>query len=250
VQIQQWLAPLATATMTGLLVAAAVRGFRQSRRRDAAEARERPVRERRARELGWRYDGTPDGDIRYRFEGRGPDGLRWTMKFDSDHSSSSSAPELVWDAPDLGARRLALMLGHRPRIESCTSGAARKVIGASNFLLGRVVGASLQEMNDFLGAAVVTTAGSAADGFAIASRDPALARRLLHDADLMRLLKTWPRGIPKGFSPQQAVSAQLDRDGLRVKVRLDGPPMAVCEHLAALGQALAARLRDARFLSA
>jgi hypothetical protein len=142
------------------------------------------------------------------------------------------------------------MLGHRPRIESYTSGAARKVIGASNFLLGRIVGAPLQEMSDFLGAAVVTTSGSATEGVAIASRDAALARRLLQDAELMRLFKSSPRGMPKDFAPAKAVSAQLDGDGLHVKLQIDGPPMAACEHLAKLGEALAARLREARFLSA
>jgi hypothetical protein len=172
------------------------------------------------------------------------------MKFDSDHSSSSSSPELVWDAPGLEARRLELMLGHRPRIEGYTSGAARKVIGATSFLLGRVVGAPLQEMSDFVGAAVVTTSGSATDAFAIASRDAALARRLLQDAELMRLLNNWPRGMPEGFSPRKAVSAQLGPDGLHVKLQIDGPPMAACEQLVKLGQALAARLREARFVSA
>jgi hypothetical protein len=250
VQIQQWLGPLFAVVVAGVMLAAVAWGVRYNRERAAAEARERPVRERRARELGWRYDGAPDGDIRYRFEGCNADGLQWTMKFDSDQSSSSSSPKLVWDAPGVKARRLELMLGHRPHIESYTSGTARKVIGASSFLLGRIVGAPVREMNDFLGAAVVTTAGSATEGFAIASRDPALARRLLQDAELMRLLRNWPRGMPKGFAPAKAVSAQLDRDGLHVKLQVDGPPTAACEQLAKLGEALAARLREARFVSA
>jgi hypothetical protein len=248
--IPQWLGLLLMGAVASLMVAAVLWGVRYNRQREAAEARERPVRERRARELGWRYDGTPDGDIRYRFEGHGPDGLHWTMKFDSDHSSSSSSPELVWSAPGVKARRLEMMLGHRPRIESYTSGAARKVIGASNFLLGHVVGRPLQEMSEFVAAAVVTTAGAATEGIAIASRDAALARRLLQDTELMRLLRSWPRGMPKGFAPAKAVSAQLDGDGLHVKLQIDGPPLAACEQLAAVGEALAARLREARFVSA
>jgi hypothetical protein len=247
--IPQGLALLFSVAGFGLFAAAFVWAIRSHARRTAEEARERPIRERRARELGWRYDGTPDGDIRYRFEGAGRDGLRWTMKFDSDASSSSSSPRLIWHTSALAAQRTELMLGERVRMESLTRGAARKLLGAANFVLGRVVGASLQDMNDFVAAAQVATDGSnAATAFAIAARDPAMGRRLLRDSELARLLKAWPRGMPKGFAAPRAVSAELGRTGLTVTVSIDGPSMAACEHLAALGELLASRLRSAEGL--
>lgn len=204
---------------------------RQGARRDEIERRQKSVRERRARELGWRFDGTPDGDIRYRFEGYGADGLRWTMKFDSDAGSSSSTPTLEWQTTGLRSERIELMLGSRSYLASLTSGAGRKVIGAASFVLGRLVGASLQDMGDFVAAAQVVTLGTSERGFAAAARDGAAARRVLQDADVSRLLNAWPREVPKGFVAPQAVSAQLDREGLKVTVKVDGPDMALCEHL-------------------
>ncbi len=222
-------------------------GMRYAAQRAAAERQQRPIRERRARELGWRYDGTPEGDIRYRFEGRTPDGVRWTMKFDSDAGSSSSVPKLVWQAPDLRVDRTELMLGPRRQLESMTGGAARTMIGAAHVVLGRLLGPSLEDLHDFLAAAQLATDGGAArDGFAVAARDARRARRILSAAGIAPLLKKWPRGTPQGFVPARAVSAKHDRDGLTVSVNLDGPPMAVCEHLAMLGAALAAEIRGLR----
>ena len=247
--MSQWIGFAVGAAFVGLFGWALAWGMRYNTRRNEQERRQQPVRERRARELGWRYDGTPDGDIRYRFEGYTADSLRWTMKFDSDAGSSSSTPKLLWQTSGLKSQRIELMLGSRSYVEGLTSGAGRKVIGAANFVLGRLVGGSLQDMGEFVAAAKVVSSGrGAAEGFAVASRDGALARRLLHDPELSRLLTSWPREMPKGFVPARSVSAQLDREGLKLTVNIDGPPMAVCEHLAKLGEALAVRLRDGRGL--
>jgi hypothetical protein len=235
----------------GLFVWIIVAGRRQAADREALEQRERGVRERRARDLGWRYDSVSDGDIRYRFEGATADGQRWSMKFDSDASSSSSSPKLVWTAAGVAASRLELMIDHRSQLEGLTTGTARKMIGAANFVLGRVVGASLQDLHAFAQDAHVQVASpTKADSFAVAARDAGFARALLRDADLLRLLATWPSGLRKGLGASRAVSAKLDRDGLTVTLRVDAPPMAACEQLARLGEALAARLREARFVGA
>lgn len=241
---QQWLAVLVPAGFVGLFAWILVWARQHAARRENAERRERAVRERRARELGWRFDGRPDGDIRYRFEGAAADGLRWTMKFDSDAGSSSSTPKLVWQLPGVHTQRLEFMIGHRTMLESLTGGAARKLVGAANFALGRLVGRPLQELHDFAGAAeVFAWSTSAADGLALACRDAGLAQRLRRDGELLRLLSTWPRGLAPAFDAAQAVSAKLDHDGLTVRVNIDGPPMAACEQLARLGERLAAHLR-------
>jgi hypothetical protein len=244
VTAQHWLAVLVTAAFVGLFAWILLWARKHAAQREDAERRERPVRERRARELGWRFDGRPEGDIRYRFEGTAADGLRWTMKFDSDAGSSSSTPKLVWQLPGVRTERLELMIGHRTMLQSLTDGAARKLVGAANFALGRLVGRPLQELHEFAGAAEVFALGSsAADGLALACRDPGLAQRLRRDGELLRLLSAWPRGLAPGFDAAQAVSAKLDHDGLTVRVNIDGPPMTACEQLARLGERLAAHLR-------
>ena len=63
------------------------------------EERRKAERAASVRARGWQYDGTIDGNIHYRISGRTADGHDWRMHYDSDHSSSSSTPKLIFEAP-------------------------------------------------------------------------------------------------------------------------------------------------------
>jgi hypothetical protein len=73
------------------------------------EQRDKPLsdyRARRAMELGWRYQGTYEGDIRYRFSGNTATVQQWMLRYDSDASSSNSRPKIIWKITTLKAKRI------------------------------------------------------------------------------------------------------------------------------------------------
>lgn len=233
----QVLSVLVLVTMAG--GAWLVHANRQTR---VPESVARAARERRARDLGWRYDGTHDGDIRYRMFGTSPAGLAWELKFDSDHSSSSSQPKLVWTAASLKGEGIEFHLGSRKTFEVLTGATLKKLTSFANSLFGRF-SVSVEDYDDFVQNARVAQGGSTRfrSRFVVATRRREHTLELL-DARLEALLLDWPAPMPKRFAPEQDVCAWLDRNGLRVECRIDDPPMPVCEQVVRLGECLADRL--------
>jgi hypothetical protein len=227
------------ALFAALFVWNASLGRERARRDDAI----RVERERRVRELGWEYDPTHDGDIRYRFRARTPGGVAWEMHYDSDHSSSSSRPRLVWQAADLRTARTELALASRRHYDAFASGTGKKLLGGVTLLFGWLSGGRLGDFNEFVNEARPLGGGSARlrQRFVLAARDARYASLL--DASVERLLLDWPRVIGKPFEPETRLTGWLDRNGLRFECSIDGPPMAVCEQLARLGATFADRLR-------
>jgi len=206
----------------------------------------RAARERRARDLGWRYDGTKDGDIRYRMFGTSPGGVAWELAYDSDHSSSSSQPKLVWTAATLKGEGLELHVGGRRQFEVLTGATLKKLTWFASELFGRF-SVLVEDYNAFVQAARQAPGGSARfrQRFVVAAKDPQLAADMV-DSQLERLILDWPPAMPKRFNPEQSVSAWLGREGLRVECRIDDPAMSVCEQLVRLGDCLADRLAGSR----
>lgn len=226
------------ALFAGLWAWTVAHGRERARRDD----RLRIERERRARELGWRYDPTHDGDIRYRLGGTSPGGIEWRMHYDSDHSSSSSRPKLVWRAAALRAERTELALAAKRAYDAFTSGPGRTLVAGAAAVFGWLSRGKLGDFRDFVHEARPLAGGSARlrRRFVLAARDARYAGTI--DAEVERLLLDWPRVDGKPFDPEHRLTGWLDGEGLRFECAIDGPPMAVCEQLARLGAAFADRL--------
>src|SRR5512132_422062 len=82
----------------------------------------------RSRKLGWRYDGTRDGRIDYRFAGD-HGGVAWTMWYDSDRGDDSPTPKAYWLSENLRTQRLSLVILGRKRYGFESGIVGRVVIG-------------------------------------------------------------------------------------------------------------------------
>jgi len=238
--------------MIGILVAILVIGAlaailallsRLKRAKKAKEHRRAAERARRVRDLAWDYDPSRDGDIWYRFRGSSPDGVAWQLHYDSNHSSSSSQPKLIWRAETLAAARMELAIGSRIVYEGFTRGIARALLSGAAHVFGRLADGALRDFNEFLREARPLNVGTSRfrKNFVFVARDARYAGVL--DAELERLILDWPRVEGKKLRPDHALQVRLDRGGLHAQLQVDVPPMAVCEHLARLGERVAGRLR-------
>ncbi|MCG6874451.1 MAG: hypothetical protein LJE97_05120 [Betaproteobacteria bacterium] len=238
--------------MTEILVAIVVLGAlaailvllpRLKRAQDAKEHRRAAERARRVRDLAWDYDPSREGDIQYRFRGVSPAGVAWQMHYDSNRSSKSARPTLVWRAETIGAARTELGIGGRRMYEAFTGGVARMLLSGAARVFGRLADGALHDLNEFVREARPLSAGSSRfrKDFVLVARDARYAG--LVDADIERLVLDWPRSQGKRLAPDRALQLRLDQKGLHAQVQVDTPSMAVCEHLARLGEGIADRLR-------
>jgi hypothetical protein len=227
----------------GALVAILALLSRLKRAKEAREHRRAAERLRRVRDLAWDYDPSRDGDIWYRFRGTSPEGVAWQMHYDSNHSSSNSKPKLIWRAEALAAPRMELAIGSRIVYEGFTRGVARALLSGAARVFGRLADGALRDFNEFLHEARPLNVGTSRfrKKFVLVARDARYAGVL--DAELERLILDWPRVEGKKFAPARALQVRLDRGGLHAQLQLDAPPMAVCEHLARLGERVVGRLR-------
>ena len=108
------------------------------------------------------------------------------MHYDSDHSSSSSRPKLVWRAERLRTDRIELALAPKRQYDAFTSGAARRSSPARRSS-SLAVGGKLGDFNDFLHQHVRSPpARRGARQFVLAGRDARYAA--LIDVEVERLL--------------------------------------------------------------
>lgn len=200
----------------------------------------------RSRKLGWRYDGTREGRVDYRFAGsRG--GVAWTMWYDSDRGDDSPTPKAVWVSENLRTPRLALVILGRRRyaLESGTVG--RLLMGVVAGVASAVGGRNgAPDKAEFYESAVLLEQGRPTfrERYAVAVA-PDMPRTWLDDALEQRLL-AWPAGRgAKTFDPAQAVEVNLGPRGLSITVQKMPDGMPHWQHLAELGEHLAARLASA-----
>lgn len=234
---------LAGILVIGALAAILVLVSRHKRAQIAREHRRAAERARRVRDLAWDYEPSRDGDIRYRFRGVSPEGVRWQMHYDANQASSSSQPKLKWCAEMLAAPRIEVAMGSRSIYKAFTGGVARTLLSGAARVFGRLAHGALQDLNEFLQEARPLNAGSSRfrKRFVLVARDARY--QVLVDAEIEQLILDWPRVEGKKLAPDRALHIRLDRSGLHAEVQVDAPPMAVCEHLARLGERIAGRLR-------
>lgn len=197
-----------------------------------------------ARKLGWRYDGTRDGRVDYRFAGQ-RDGIDWTMWYDSDRGDKSPSPKACWATDNLRTPGLSLVILGRRRhaLESGTFG--RLLMGVVSGIASAASGhEGAPDKVEFYDSAVVLDEGR--DGpqeRLVVAVAPDMPRDWLDD-DLRRQLAQWPDGPEaKRFKPADAVEVTLGPRGLSITVQRMPTGIAHWRHLAELGQQLAGRLR-------
>lgn len=201
------------------------------------EAERKRVREAGAARKGWTYDATIDGNIHYRLSGRTPAGMAWTVHYDSDHSSSSSTPKLVFLAP-LATEDHAWYLHDAKTFGVMQGAGARAVVSG----LGKLVGAfseSVRAKRDFFLEAQSLPVGSAAfrARYVLAAIDPRWAGVI--DADVERLILDWPDFKQSMTLRDNCLSAELSPQGIKVQLYADAPDFEVIEQLVDLGQRVA-----------
>lgn len=196
-----------------------------------------------ARKLGWHYDGTRDGRVDYRFWARAGE-LSWSMWYDSDRGDDSPTPKAHWSSENLRTPRLALLILGRRRfgLESGTFGRLFMgiVSGVATAVSAR---GGIPDRSEFYESAVPLEEGSPAfrERFAVALA-PDMPRGWLDDGS-QKLLMQWPAGRGgQRLKAEDAVEVSLGPGGLSITVQKMPDDMAHWQHLAGLGEHLAAQL--------
>ncbi len=209
-------------------------GGKLAREREEAESLRRGPR---LQMNGWRYDPTSEGDIRYRVHGTTPAGFKWRLDYDSDHSSSSSSPRLIFRADTQMANEMAWQLIDRWAYDLVSKGVPGALIGGLA-AIGSVFSKSLAAKSEFFRSTRPRTTGSAR----FRERYALIAHTAAHDhmvtPDIERLILHWPEYKGSMSKPDNCLSAGLDASGLEVKLYADGPSVEVIEQLVHLGEAL------------
>jgi hypothetical protein len=237
------------AFVVALTFLAAVGGLvwlhRSGQAQERAAALERSVY---ARKLGWRYDDMRLPGSDYRFTGAG-NGIAWTMHYDPDRTGgsndSSPRPKAHWSSANVRTPGLSLVIlsESRYRLESGVAG--RLVMGLVTGAVQAMLGTPERTADKpaFYESAIPLTPAGAPRAFPFALVVAPDMPRAWADAELLRLLAAWPGERP--VSPD-ALEATLGPAGLAIVVREMPPTMAHWQHLARLGEHLAARLAAAR----
>ena len=229
--------------VVGLIVAAIAYGYWWNVHGDGKRLRDLEVSEgedraKRLRARGWEYEAIETSDIKYRVRGVTESGVAWELHYDTDHSSSSSNAELIFRVPTLGRGtwvwhiddRFSFEVSQGRVVKSIISGAAKLVGQFSDHLKGKAA---------FFDNAREISSGNAAfrKRFVVVAAEDRWAG--LINSDTERMILSWPTHKSSMSRPDNAFSAGLEPDGLRVKLFVDAPSVAVIEHLVKLGQSLA-----------
>ncbi len=205
------------------------------------EQEERRKRERAASASvrGWQYAPTITGDIHYRIRGQLEDGREWQMEYNSDQSSSSSSPKLIFRVPESAAHGYAWVIHDRRTWAFMQKGGVRAV--ASGILkLAGAFNDTMRARKEFFLNARILPAGSAGfrEHFVLVAQDDRWAA--LVTPSIERQILNWPDFKQSMSSRDNCFSAELTDAGLKVQLFADAPDFAVIEHMVRLGQALAA----------
>jgi hypothetical protein len=201
----------------------------------------------RARKLGWDYDGSRDGRVDYRFAGRAG-GIAWSMWYDSDRGDDSPTPKAYWRSDNVRTPRLSLVILGRRRHALESGMVGRLLMGVVSGIAAAASGREgAPDKVEFYESAVLIEDARTAfqQQFAVAVT-PDMPRGWL-DEDLQQRLLRWPAGgASSAFKPEDAVEINLGPGGLSITVQKMPDGMAHWQHLAELGQQLAARLARAQ----
>jgi hypothetical protein len=203
------------------------------------------LRERRAKELGCDYNGTYEGNIRYRFSGRTGEGHRWELRYDSDASSSVSQPKLIFEIASLRAERTQFEISTGKSHELMQSATGMKVASVAASIAWAVGSSSAQDAIAFCKEATIQPLA----GNRLLGHFKVIARHAIDVADLVddetaNLLLNWPQTVEPKFDPYQKVTISRGPKGLVIECFYDSTDMPLCEHLVALGSALATRVSN------
>ena len=210
-------------------------GGKIAREREDEESRRRGPR---LKLNGWEYDPTHEGDIRYRVHGTTAGGFPWRLDYDSDHSSSSSSPRLIFRVESLKANDIEWYLIDRWAYDLATKGVSGAFIGGLASI-AIAMSKALAAKTEFFRSARTRATGSAA----FRERFALIADTVAHDSmvtpEIEKLILQWPEYRASLTKPDNCLSARLDQTGLEVKLHVDGPSVAVIEQLVKLGSLLA-----------
>lgn len=218
-----------------LLLAFAFRRYNRQVQERAAE------RSRRARELGWNYDDTRDGNIDFRLSGMSR-GIRWDLVYDSDRSSSESSARVIWRWRGKRAQRIemSIMGGMADRITFSPVG--RTLVGIARRLGTK--GSSHSDGDDFYQHALKVDSDLTVfqKEWIVRAREPAHFRSVASH-ELAGLLTRWPdHSLGKAFQPAGVVNLTYDQEGLSLHCGHGVEEMVLLEHLVKIGCATACRL--------
>jgi len=238
-----FLGPLLFLLIIGAVVAIFVYAWWWNRHGGGKEEREHQEAESRRRGPrlqmnGWRYEGKPDGDIRYRVFGTTPGGLKWKLEYDSDHSSSSSSPRLRFRIETLTGDDHEWQLIDRWSFDVTRKGVGGALVGGLS-AIGGALSSSFARQRDFYLKAGERPIGSAAlrERFVLIAESARYDK--LIDAEAEARILNWPDFKPSMSKRDNCLSADFGPQGMELKLYADGPSVEVIEQVVRLGEALA-----------
>jgi hypothetical protein len=202
-------------------------------------------RRRRARELGWAYDDTPEGNIDFRLSGTSHN-IRWELVYDSDRSSSESSPRVYWRWRERPVRRIEMALMSAAADKIAFGPLGRSIIGFARKF--GVKSKSHPDGDDFYDHALKVESDLSVfqEQWIVRARRPSLFRSIASH-DIAALLTQWPSSAyRKPFNPAVTVNLLYDHDGLTLECSLGVLEMPLLEHLVKLGTAVAVKLSAIR----
>jgi hypothetical protein len=201
------------------------------------EEKRKAARAASVRARGWSYDGAIDGNIHYRISAETESGMAWKIFYDSDQSSSSSSPKLVFNAavPMRDGDRYAWFIHDRKTWEIMQKTGVRVLVGG----LAKLAGAfsdGVKAKGDFYLDAQPIPAGSAEfrQRYVLVGHDVRWAS--LIEPEIERRMLEWPDFKQSMSMRDNCFSAELGPDGLSIKLFADAADLAVIDHMARLGQ--------------
>ena len=191
---------------------------------------------------GWRYEVPESGDIKYRIYGRKPGGLAWELHCDSDHSSSSSTPKLMFKVPELDRQKWIWSINDRPTFDIVQKKAVKAVISGLASAVS-LFSDTMKAKTAFFNNAKAQNAGSQAFQARYVLASETARWNSLIDAEVERAILDWPTYKGSMSRVDNCLSAELGPVGMEVKLYVDGPSMEVIDHIVALGERLADKAR-------
>ena len=216
----------------GIGVWSAIEWRNKEHQRLHAEQNQESARASLAHKHGWHYAYPPDDDVKYRFRGVTAGGVAWTLHFDLDAASSTSAPKLVFVAGSLRTEKLSVLIGDAQSYDAITSSTGKKAMSVARSFLDGLSGGKLGAMADFYQTAQVQRVGD----WVVASRG-LQALQVQQLLSLTTLLSHWPnqQGGGSVFHPPKHIELTRGNEGVTITLRTDNPSVEVIDHLAAVG---------------
>jgi len=217
--------------------------FGDGKRIREQEGRDADDRAKRLRARGWVYEAIETGDIKYRVRGVTEGGVAWELHYDTDHSSSSSNAELIFRAPTLARGTRVWHIDDRPSFEMARGRVVKTIISRLGNLVGQFSDQLKAKTAFFESAREIPAGGSAfRKRYVVVAAEDRWAGLINFETE--RMILNWPTYKSSMSRPDNAFSAGLEPDGLRIKLFVDAPSLAVIEHVIRLGQALTEKSTD------